>query len=119
MGWQFPWYSAARSTFIFDMNVSATSADIADGTARYNHGTQAPFGEESAGISVFAQTHDGRIFLSYQTFARGLDMLNGAYHLLDLTPKGRDEADLDFSMGWLHRHDAYPISHFQDTNPRS
>ena len=107
MGWQFPWYSSANSTFNFDMNVSATEADIAGGTATYNHGTQAPFGEESAGISVFSRTNDGRIFLSYQTFARGLDMLNGAYHLLDLTPKGRDEDDLDFTMAWLCRHDAY------------
>ena len=89
------------------MNVSATEASRADGTATYNHGTQPPFGDESAGISVFARDDDGRVFLTYQTFARGLDMLNGTYHFLDLTPSGRDEDDLDFSMAWLRRHDSY------------
>ena len=59
-------------------------------------------------MSVFTRTDDGRIFLTYQTFSRGLDMLNGAYHMLDLTPKGRDEDDLPWTMSWLHRHDAYP-----------
>jgi predicted dithiol-disulfide oxidoreductase (DUF899 family) len=34
-------------------------------------------------------------------------MLNGAYHVLDLVPKGRDEAGLSYSMEWLERHDAY------------
>ena len=43
----------------------------------------------------------------YSTYARGLDMLNGAYHLLDLTSKGRDEDGLSFSMSWVRRHDQY------------
>ena len=34
-------------------------------------------------------------------------MLNGAYHLLDLVPKGRDEAGLSYGMEWLQRHDQY------------
>jgi len=34
-------------------------------------------------------------------------MLNGAYHYLDLVPKGRDEDDLKFSMAWVRRHDQY------------
>jgi hypothetical protein len=34
-------------------------------------------------------------------------MLNGAYHLLDLVPKGRDEANLPYSMEWLRDHDRY------------
>ena len=81
--------------------------DIEAGAKIYNFGTQEAFGEESAGISIFAREGD-RVFLTYQTFARGLDMLNGAYHMLDLTPKGRDEDQLPFTMAWLHRHDAYP-----------
>lgn len=108
MGWSFPWYSSAGNSFNFDMGVSFTASEIADDTATYNHGTQSPMGEESAGISIFNRTEDGRVFLSYQTFSRGLDMLNTAYHFLDLTPKGRDEEELPWSMAWLHRHDAYP-----------
>jgi predicted dithiol-disulfide oxidoreductase (DUF899 family) len=34
-------------------------------------------------------------------------MLNGAYHMLDLVPKGRDEDALPYSMEWLRRHDQY------------
>jgi predicted dithiol-disulfide oxidoreductase (DUF899 family) len=34
-------------------------------------------------------------------------MLNAAYHYLDLVPKGRDEAQLPFSMAWLRHHDRY------------
>ena len=33
--------------------------------------------------------------------------MNGAYQLLDLVSKGRDEAGLSYSMEWLQRHDAY------------
>jgi predicted dithiol-disulfide oxidoreductase (DUF899 family) len=44
---------------------------------------------------------------TYSTYARGLDMLNAAYHLMDLLPKGRDEDGLDFTMAWLRRHDQY------------
>lgn len=107
MGWSFPWYSSSGSDFNFDMGVSFRAEDMADGTARYNFGTSPVHGDEMPGISVFNRTDEGSVLLSYQTFARGLDMLNGTYHMLDLTPKGRDEAQLDFSMGWLRRHDAY------------
>lgn len=106
MGWSFPWFSSHGSTFNSDMGVSARQADIDAGVALYNYGTQQAYGEESPGISVFAR-RDDRVFLTYQTFARGLDMVNGAYHMLDLTPKGRDEDHLPFTMAWLRRHDAY------------
>lgn len=106
MGWSFPWYSSANSSFNYDMGVSFSEDDLAAGK-RYNFGTQPAYGEETPGISVFNRTDDGRVHLSYQTFSRGLDMLNGTYHLLDLTPKGRDEDGLDYSMAWLRRHDAY------------
>jgi predicted dithiol-disulfide oxidoreductase (DUF899 family) len=34
-------------------------------------------------------------------------MLNGAYNLLDLVPKGRDEAGLPHTMAWVRLHDEY------------
>ena len=34
----------------------------------------------------------GGVFHTYSTYARGLDILIGAYNFLDLAPKGRDEA---------------------------
>ena len=107
MGWDFPWYSSGRSSFNYDLGVSATPEQLEAGDLRYNHRTAPPMGPESPGVSVFARDGE-RIFLTHQVFARGLDLFNGTYHLLDLTPKGRDEAMLPWTMAWLHRHDAYP-----------
>ena len=43
------------------------------------------------GLSAFRRGEDGAIYRTYSTYARGLDMLNGTYQLLDITSKGRDE----------------------------
>lgn len=59
------------------------------------------------GLSVFARNADGAIFHTYSTYSRGLDMLNGAYHHLDLVPSGRDEKGLSFTQAWVKRHDEY------------
>jgi len=58
-------------------------------------------------LSVFYKDSDGTIYRTYSCYARGLDMLNGAYHFLDVTPKGRDEKALSYSMAWLKLHDEY------------
>jgi predicted dithiol-disulfide oxidoreductase (DUF899 family) len=47
------------------------------------------------------------VFNTYSAYARGLDILVGAYNWLDLTPKGRDEEKLPWSMAWVRRHDEY------------
>lgn len=107
MGWNFPWYSSSRSDFNFEMGVSFRADELASGTAQYNFATSPAYGDEMPGISVFVRDDDGRVYLSYQTFSRGLDMMNAAYHMLDLTPLGRNEEQLDFSMAWLRRHDRY------------
>jgi predicted dithiol-disulfide oxidoreductase (DUF899 family) len=108
MGWSFPWYSSAGSSFNYDFRVSFTEEQLARGERVYNYETQQAFGDEAPGMSIFARSDDDRVFLTYQTFGRGLDMLNTTYHMLDLTPKGRDEQDLPYTMAWLHRHDQYP-----------
>lgn len=105
MGWSFNWVSSARSDFNRDFGVSFTREEIASKAPLYNFGTL-PFGvEEAPGVSVFARTGPGQVFLTYQCFSRGLDALNPAYQLLDLVPKGRDEGDRP--MSWLRHHDAY------------
>ena len=48
----------------------------------------------------------GGVFHTYSCYARGLDMLNGAYHWLDLVPKGRDETG-PHKMTWVRLHDEY------------
>ena len=48
----------------------------------------------------------GQIYHTYSTYERGLDMLNVAYHYMDLVPKGRDEGDSG-ATGWVRRRDEY------------
>jgi predicted dithiol-disulfide oxidoreductase (DUF899 family) len=106
MGWSFPWYSSAASDFNFDYRVSFTESVLNRATVDYNYRAEPRSGSEAPGISVFLKDDAGRIFHTYSTYARGLDMLNVAYHYMDLVPKGRDEGD--GIMAWLRRHDEYP-----------
>lgn len=107
MGWNLEWVSSAASDFNFDFDVSFTPEDMAAGAVTYNY-TQRTFPvSEAPGISVFCRGDDAGIYHTYSCYARGLDNLNGAYHLLDLTPKGRDEQDLPYSMAWVRLHDRY------------
>jgi predicted dithiol-disulfide oxidoreductase (DUF899 family) len=106
-GWSFPWVSSAESDFNFDFGVSFTPEDIASGQVVYNYGKHKAFGSEMPGISVFAKAPDGAIFHTYSCYSRGLDMLNTAYHYLDLVPKGRDEEGQPYTMAWLRHRDRY------------
>ena len=106
MGWTFPWLSSVGSDFNFDYRVSFTEEERKAGVVEYNY-RLVPWGSsEMPGISVFLKDEDGRIYHTYSTYERGLDMLNVAYHYMDLVPKGRDEDGL--SEPWQRRHDEYP-----------
>jgi predicted dithiol-disulfide oxidoreductase (DUF899 family) len=107
MGWSFPWVSSFGSDFNFDYQVSFAPQQLAAGEAYHNYETRPNTMSELAGFSVFFKDEAGAIFHTYSTYSRGLDMLNGAYHILDLVPKGRDEAGLKSTMEWLRRHDQY------------
>jgi predicted dithiol-disulfide oxidoreductase (DUF899 family) len=105
MGWSFKWVSSFGSDFNYDYHVSFTPEEVATGSGFFNYERQEPYGSETVGISVFYKNPDGLVFHTYSSYARGVDMLNGAYHYIDLTPKGRDEAD--HSQAWVRRHDEY------------
>jgi predicted dithiol-disulfide oxidoreductase (DUF899 family) len=107
LGWDFRWVSSFGSDFNFDFGVSFTADEIASGEVTYNFRRGKAYGDEMPGISVFFKDAAGAIYRTYSCYSRGLDMLNGAYHYLDLVPKGRDEDALPFSMGWLRLHDEY------------
>lgn len=62
---------------------------------------------EAPGLSVFVRTDDGGIAHSYSCHGRGLDIFNGAYQMLDMTPWGRDEDSLTHKMAWVRRQDEY------------
>jgi predicted dithiol-disulfide oxidoreductase (DUF899 family) len=107
MGWSFKWVSSFGNDFNFDYHVSHTPDEIAKGEGYYNYRMGKTKSAEMPGISVFHKDDDGNIFHTYSTYERGLDMLNGAYHILDLLPKGRDEKGLEFTQAWVRRHDEY------------
>jgi predicted dithiol-disulfide oxidoreductase (DUF899 family) len=108
MGWRFKWVSSFGSDFNPDYQVSFTAQEKAGGKVFYNYEFVESFpSEERPGASVFYKNAAGEIFHTYSTYGRGLDMLIGTYHFLDLAPKGRDEDALAWSMAWVRHHDRY------------
>ena len=107
MGWDFKWVSSAGNDFNFDYHVSFTPEEMQKGEVYYNYRQTKFPSEEAPGLSVFYKDENGDIFHTYSCYARGLDMMNGTYHYLDLIPKGRDEANLSYPMEWVYRHDQY------------
>jgi predicted dithiol-disulfide oxidoreductase (DUF899 family) len=107
MGWSFPWVSSFGSDFNYDYHVSFTPEERARGEAYFNYTRGDPGMPDREGISVFYKDQHGEVFHTYSTYARGIDMVNGAYHYLDLVPKGRDEAGHDNPQYWVRHHDRY------------
>lgn len=107
MGWSFNWVSSFASDFNHDYGVSFAPEQLGQGEVIYNYRPVKNSMSERPGISVFCKDPAGTIFHTYSCYARGLDMLNVAYHYIGLTPKGRDEESLPFPMAWVRYHDAY------------
>jgi predicted dithiol-disulfide oxidoreductase (DUF899 family) len=107
MGWKFKWVSAHGSDFNHDFGVAFTPEEIAKGEVYYNYVMQPFPHEEAPGVSVFYRDAAGDVFHTYSTYGRGVEVMMGAYSLLDLTPKGRDEDKLSYTMEWVRHHDRY------------
>jgi predicted dithiol-disulfide oxidoreductase (DUF899 family) len=103
MGWKFHWVSSFGNDFNHDFHVSF--AEQAQGQVYYNYAMQPFECEELPGISVFYKDDAGEVFHTYSTYRRGVEAMMGTYTLVDLTPKGRDEAD--GGMHWVRHHDRY------------
>lgn len=108
MGWRFEWVSSFGSDFNYDFAVSFPQEDVARNEVPYNYGIAPAFGtQDHPGLSAFYKDSQGAVFHTYSTYARGLDLLVGAYNLLDLAPKGRAEDGLSYPMEWVRHHDRY------------
>lgn len=114
MGWRFKWVSSFGNDFNFDYHVSFRSEDKDRGKVEYNYGLMEFPSEEAPGASVFYKNDAGEIFHTYSAYARGLDILVGAYNFLDLAPKGRDEDGLAHTMSWVRHHDRYDAGYAVD-----
>lgn len=95
MGWTIPWYSAFESDFNFDLGVTVGE-------------------DEKFGVSVFLRDGD-KVYRTYFTSGRGVEMLGTVWSWLDITPFGRQETWEDSPIGWpqtppyewWRRHDEY------------
>jgi predicted dithiol-disulfide oxidoreductase (DUF899 family) len=107
MGWQFKWVSSHGSDFNYDFGVSFTPEDVAKGALYYNYGTWPHAYEEWPGISVFFKDDASNVFHTYSSYGRGVEVMMGTYDMLDLTPEGRNEKDVEYKMEWVRHHDRY------------
>ena len=105
LGWTFNWVSSGNNDFNYDYQVSFTEQAI-QGEVAYNYDECKFPATDAPGVSVFLRDGEA-VYHTYSTFGRGLDMLNTAYHFLDLVPKGRDEGGLPSTMAWVRLHDQY------------
>ena len=101
MGWKFPWWSSGKTEFNYDLGVSFKDPD----KAFYNYKMQDTGFTDREGISIFFKDKRGDVFHTYSCYARGIEVVNGAYQFMDMLPKGRDEGDQPQS--WVRYHDRY------------
>lgn len=113
MGWTFEWVSSGNTDFGRDFGVSFTDQELSDNATVYNFNRKPYPIRELPGLSVFCKDGRGGIYHTYSTYARGLDHFVTAYQYMDVTPKGRDEAETP-GMGWLRHHDRYEDTNFVD-----
>jgi len=115
MDWDFKWVSSLGSDFNHDFDVTFTQKEIEQSTASYNYreGVSFPV-TEAPGISVFYKDPNGTVYHTYSAYSRGLENFIGAYTLLDIVPKGRDEDSLAYGMEWLRHKDRYDDPSFVD-----
>lgn len=111
MGWAFGWVSSLDNSFNHDFGVYFTPHEKVKGEVYYNYKMQPFPSDEAPGASVFYKDPEtGEIFHTYSAYSRGLDALLGAYVVLEMTPKGRDEEKLAFGMQWVRHHDRYEVA---------
>src|ERR1041385_3207966 len=105
MGWSFEWVSSGENDFNYDYYASFTPDEVKQQSAFFNYRQQDPGFTDREGMSAFYKDAAGQIFHTYSTYARGIDITNTAYHIFDMTAKGRDENGRN--QYWIRRHDEY------------
>ena len=115
LGWNFNWASSYESDFNSDFEHSRTREEASEwvpnapSIVRQNAadcGTDAAgYMAQRPGLSVFA-LHDGEVYLTYASTARGLEVVMTYYGILDRTPRGRDEGAPAYPT-WIRRHDEF------------
>jgi predicted dithiol-disulfide oxidoreductase (DUF899 family) len=109
MGWAFPWYSSQGSDFNYDFHVTL---DESVTPIEYNFRTAQELVDmgqawsarpgEQGGVSVFLRDGD-TVLHTWSGYGAVTYLLCGTDILLDLTPLGRQDEDVE-----LRHHDTYP-----------
>ena len=107
MGWKFKWVSSFGSDFNFDYQVSLPEEERGKPKTYYNYDFTDFPSDERPGMSVFYKDASEKIYHTYSTYARGLDILLDTYNIIDMTPMGRHEEGLPYPMAWVRHHDRY------------
>lgn len=118
MGWSFTWASSYETDFNWDFEHSSTRDEVSQwadqvppfvsrlasacGTDVVGYFTEGP------GLTSFARSNEG-VYVTYETGARGLEVVMTYYGILDRAPRGRDDVD-PVVQGRLRRHDEYERS---------
>ena len=115
LGWNFTWASSYESDFNTDFEHSLSreqSSEWVPGAPPIVAQNATDCGTDPAGymaqrpgLSVFA-LHDGEVYLTYASTARGLEVVMTYYGILDRTPLGRNEGEPAYAT-WLRRHDEF------------
>jgi predicted dithiol-disulfide oxidoreductase (DUF899 family) len=122
MGWQFLWVSSWKNDFNYDFGVSFRPEDVATGRAIYNFGLAPDWAAEMgdlSGNSAFYKDEAGRIYHTYSAYSRGGEEVLGIYGILDMMPKGRNEAGPHHSLAdWARPHNMYGKGGYVEGNGR-
>ncbi|MGB7158846.1 MAG: thioredoxin family protein [Tepidisphaeraceae bacterium] len=119
MGWGFKWVSSSGSDFNYDYHVSFRPEEIASGKVYYNYAEQPIPMDELSGLSVLYKDDTGDIYHTFSTYGRGAEELLGAYVVLDLMPKGRNETGPNHNLtDWVRHHDRYGAAGYVDATGR-
>lgn len=115
MGWSFNWASSHETDFNWDFAQSSTRDQVSEWadqvppfveTIASQTGTDVVgYFTENPGLRVFARSDDD-VFLTYESTARGLEVVMTYYEILDRVPLGRNERDPDY-QSWVRHHDRY------------
>lgn len=129
-GYSFRFLSSAKSSFNKDFDVEFTTEEVRErggavwhgplhvanvpltlaactqiksGATKYNYGRSFP-ASQCPGYSVFYKDGDGKVYHTYSTFARGMEVVSPVYGFFDMLPRGRDEKR---NMDWLKHKELY------------
>ncbi len=86
-GWRFDWVSCAGSEFGFDFYSSAENPEV---KSKQVGAQEVSFDRgENHAISALYKDAEGKIFLTYSCFNRGVEPMNGSFAYYDILKKGR------------------------------